>query len=107
MHRTVAGVRADFATMQYNTAIAKLIVLNNHVTKSGARTPRAVAEAAVLMTAPLAPHIAEELWELLGHNVSLAKGPFPVADEQLPGGRHRRVPGADPRQGAWPGHRRL
>ena len=82
MHRTVAGVRADFATMQYNTAIAKLIVLNNHVTKSGARTPRAVAEAAVLMTAPLAPHIAEELWELLGHNDSLAKGPFPVADER-------------------------
>jgi leucyl-tRNA synthetase len=80
LHRTIDGVRTDLAAMQYNTAIAKLIVLNNHVTKSGAPAPRAVAEASVLMTAPLAPHIAEELWERLGHNTSLAYGPFPEAD---------------------------
>ena len=80
LHRTIDGVRADFASMQYNTAIAKLIVLNNHVTKSGAAAPRPVAEALVLMTAPLAPHIAEELWQRLGHAESLAFGPFPVAD---------------------------
>jgi leucyl-tRNA synthetase len=39
-----------------------------------------VAEALVLMTAPLAPHISEELWQRLGHSESLAHGPFPVAD---------------------------
>lgn len=80
LHRTIDGVRSDFAAMQYNTAIAKLIVLNNHVTKSGAPASRVVAEASVLMTAPLAPHIAEELWERLGHHGSLAHGPFPEAD---------------------------
>ncbi len=80
LHRTIDGVRADFEAMQYNTAIAKLIVLNNHLTKSEARTCRTVAEAMVLMTAPLAPHISEELWNLLGHRESLAQGPFPTAE---------------------------
>ncbi len=83
LHRTIDGVRSDLAAMQYNTAIAKLIVLNNHVTKSGLPATRAVAEASVLMTAPLAPHIAEELWERLGHHTSLAHGPFPIADPAL------------------------
>ncbi|WP_111764900.1 leucine--tRNA ligase [Nakamurella deserti] len=83
LHRTIDGVRTDYAAMQYNTAIAKLIVLNNHLTKSGVPVPRAVAEASVLMTAPLAPHIAEELWERLGHRGSLAYGPFPEADPAL------------------------
>ncbi len=80
LHKTIEGVSADYAGMLYNTAIAKLIVLNNHLTKSVAATPRSVAEALVLMTAPLAPHIAEELWERLGHQDSLAHGPFPTAD---------------------------
>ncbi|AZI59267.1 leucine--tRNA ligase [Nakamurella antarctica] len=80
MHKTIDGVRSDLTGMLFNTAIAKLIVLNNHLTKSTAPTPRLVAEALVLMTAPLAPHIAEELWERLGHNGSLARGPFPEVD---------------------------
>ncbi|GAA2016628.1 leucine--tRNA ligase [Nakamurella flavida] len=81
--RTIDGVRTDYAEMSYNTAIAKLIVLTNHLTKSGAPVPRPVAEALVLMTAPLAPHIAEELWSRLGHTASLAHGPFPWADPAL------------------------
>ncbi len=83
LHRTIDGVTADYAAMAYNTAIAKLIVLTNHLTKSAAPTPRVVAEALVLMTAPLAPHISEELWSRLGHSESLAHGPFPVADPAL------------------------
>lgn len=83
LHRTIDGVRADYATMGYNTAIAKLIVLTNHLTKSGTPVPRSVAEALVLMTAPLAPHISEEMWSRLGHPESLAHGPFPVADPAL------------------------
>jgi leucyl-tRNA synthetase len=79
-HRTIDGVRTDFAEMSYNTAIAKLIMLVNHVTKAGGRVPRKVAEPLVQMTAPLAPHIAEELWRRLGHDESLARGPFPEAD---------------------------
>ncbi|WP_280309387.1 leucine--tRNA ligase [Nocardia abscessus] len=84
LHKTIAGVDEDFAALRDNTAGAKLIELTNHLTKSypdGA--PRSVVEPLVLMLAPLAPHIAEELWERLGHTASLAHGPFPVADPAL------------------------
>ncbi|NNG36811.1 leucine--tRNA ligase [Nakamurella sp. DB0629] len=83
LHRTIDGVRSDYQQMSYNTAVAKLIVLTNHVTKGGGVISREVAEPLVLMTAPLAPHIAEELWKRLGHNASLAHGPFPQADPAL------------------------
>jgi len=83
LHRTIDGVCTDYVEMAYNTAIAKLIVLTNHLTKSAAPIPRSVAEALVLMTAPLAPHISEEMWQRLGHPESLAHGPFPVADQSL------------------------
>jgi leucyl-tRNA synthetase len=84
LHRVIAGVHDDFAALHYNTGAAKLIELNNHLTKTYASVgvPRSVAEPLVLMMAPLTPHIAEELWSLLGHEGSLAHGPFPVADEQ-------------------------
>ncbi len=83
LHRTIDGVSSDYAGMLYNTAIAKLIVLVNQVTKAGGRVSREVVEPLVLMTAPLAPHVAEELWNRLGHADSLAHGPFPVADPAL------------------------
>ncbi len=82
LHRAIAGVREDFAALHYNTAAAKLIELNNHLTKRAAPVPRAVAEPLVLMMAPLTPHIAEELWSRLGHAGSLAHHPFPEADER-------------------------
>ncbi|SFP85134.1 leucyl-tRNA synthetase [Amycolatopsis arida] len=85
LHRTIAGVREDFANLRFNTAGAKLIELNNHLTKTygaAAATPRALAEPLVLMLAPLCPHVAEELWQRLGHPTSLAHGPFPVPDER-------------------------
>jgi leucyl-tRNA synthetase len=84
LHRVIAGVHADLAALHYNTAAAKLIELNNHLTKTyaGAGVPRSVAEPLVLMMAPLTPHVAEELWSRLGHEGSLAHGPFPVADER-------------------------
>ncbi|MEJ3655814.1 leucine--tRNA ligase [Actinomycetes bacterium KLBMP 9759] len=84
LHRTIAGVHGDYTALHYNTGAAKLIELNNHLTKAyaGRGVPRAVAEPLVLMMAPLTPHIAEELWSVLGHDSSLAHGPFPVADEK-------------------------
>ncbi len=85
LHKTIAGVREDYAEMRFNTAGAKLIELNNHVTKvygAAASTPRELAEPLVLMLAPLAPHLAEELWRRLGHVDSLVQGPFPVVDEK-------------------------
>ncbi|WP_327110880.1 leucine--tRNA ligase [Nocardia sp. NBC_01730] len=84
LHKTIAGVDEDFAALRDNTAGAKLIELTNHLTKTYPDgTPRAVVEPMVLMLAPLSPHIAEELWERLGHTASLAHGPFPVADPAL------------------------
>ena len=84
LHRTIAGVDADLRGLRYNTAVAKIVELNNHLTKSYGLTglPRAVAEPLVLMVAPLCPHIAEELWRRLGHGSSLAYCPFPVAEER-------------------------
>jgi leucyl-tRNA synthetase len=79
LHRTIAGVGEDYAGLRNNTAAAKLIEYTNHLTKSGV-TARAALEPLVLMAAPLAPHLAEELWNKLGHNESLAHGPFPHAD---------------------------
>ncbi|HKS51292.1 MAG TPA: leucine--tRNA ligase [Pseudonocardiaceae bacterium] len=83
LHRAIAGVREDYAGLRLNTAIAKLIELNNHITKiygTSPGTPRAVAEPLVLLLAPVAPHLAEELWSRLGHDQSLAHGPMPHAD---------------------------
>jgi leucyl-tRNA synthetase len=79
LHRTIAAVRADFEDLRANTAIARLAELNNHVVRRGT-TPRDVAEPLVLMVAPLAPHVAEELWSRLGHDMTLAHEAFPTAD---------------------------
>jgi leucyl-tRNA synthetase len=84
LHRTIEGLRADMEALRFNTAIAKLIELTNRATAIGAGgTPRVLAESLVLMTAPFAPHLAEELWRRLGHESTLAYESFPVADPAL------------------------
>ncbi|QNI04920.1 leucine--tRNA ligase [Mycobacterium kubicae] len=81
LHRTIAGVAEDYAALRNNTATAKLIEYTNHLTKQHRNVvPRAAVEPLVLMLAPLAPHLAEELWLRLGHPTSLVHGPFPQAD---------------------------
>jgi leucyl-tRNA synthetase len=82
LHRTIDAVRRDYDELGFNTAIARLIELNNALTKLDA-VPREAAEQLVLMVAPLAPHIAEELWSRLGHPESLTHEDFPVADPAL------------------------
>ena len=81
-HRTIQDVRTEMEAMRFNTAIARLIVLNNHLTALE-EVPREAVEALVLLLAPLAPHITEELWERLGHDESLVREPYPVADQAL------------------------
>ncbi len=83
LHKTIDGVRSDFGDLKFNTSVAKLIELTNAVTKAGGAAPRVVAEAVVLMLAPLAPHTAEELWARLGHAETLAYEAFPIADPAL------------------------
>ena len=79
LHKTIGAVAADYDNLRFNVAIAKLIELNNALTKLEA-APREVVEPLVLMTAPVAPHLAEELWSRLGHTDSLVHAPFPSAD---------------------------
>jgi leucyl-tRNA synthetase len=69
--------------ISFNTAIARLFELNNHLTQvvqQRGSAPREVVIPLVLMVAPLAPHIAEELWQRMGGSDSLAYETFPVAD---------------------------
>ncbi|MEV3855433.1 leucine--tRNA ligase [Streptomyces sp. NPDC050095] len=82
LHKAIDGVRGDLEGMRFNTAIAKVTELNNHLTKVGGPLPRSVAERLVLLVAPLAPHVAEELWRKLGHTGSVVHVDFPVADPQ-------------------------
>ena len=86
VHRTIDGVGRDMDRMHFNTAIAKLIELVNHLTKqltTSGSVPREAVEPLVLMVAPLAPHLAEELWMRLGHTGGIAHRSYPVADPEL------------------------
>lgn len=80
LHKAIDGAGQDLAALRFNTAIAKITELNNHLTKTGGPLSRSVAERLVLLIAPLAPHIAEELWRRLGHTDSVVHQDFPVAD---------------------------
>jgi leucyl-tRNA synthetase len=83
LHRTIDAVRADMSKLQFNTAIARLFELNNRLTAVVGETgtaPVEVVTAMTLMLAPLAPHLAEEVWARLGHAESLAYEPFPDPD---------------------------
>jgi leucyl-tRNA synthetase len=85
LHKTIHAVHEGYESLRFNTSIARITELNNVLTQTYPHggTPRVVAEALVLMVAPLAPHAAEELWAKLGHAESLAREAFPVADAAL------------------------
>jgi leucyl-tRNA synthetase len=80
MHRTIKKVAEDIVGLRFNVAIAELIKLNNEITGMPI-VPRELAENFVLMLAPFAPHLTEELWLRLGHHKSLARRPWPSYDE--------------------------
>ena len=83
LHRTIEGVRDDYANLRVNTVVAKLIEYVNYLTKTypGA-VPTAAVEPLVIMVAPVAPHIAEELWKRLGHAGTVTFEDFPVSEEK-------------------------
>lgn len=83
LHRTIAGVRDDYEHLRDNTVAAKLIECVNYLTKTYPNgAPRDAVEPLVQMVSPLAPHIAEELWSVLGHSETITFEPFPEFDEQ-------------------------
>ncbi|MEZ4333967.1 MAG: leucine--tRNA ligase [Myxococcota bacterium] len=77
--QTIAGVTDDLEAMRFNTAISKLMVFVRDIARD-APLPHASAEALVLLLSPMAPHVAEEIWERLGHRESLAYQTWPSAD---------------------------
>ncbi|MEY2464540.1 MAG: leucyl-tRNA synthetase, partial [Acidimicrobiaceae bacterium] len=82
LHRAIAAVRDDYEALRFNTAVARITELVNQITKDG-QCHRETAEALTKLLAPLAPHIAEELWARMGHEPSVGRQPFPVADESV------------------------
>ncbi len=80
--RTIQGVTQDLEAMRLNTAIAKLMIFVRDLTKDGP-VPRASAEAFVVLLSPFAPHLAEELWEGMGHATGLAHQAWPTCDPAL------------------------
>jgi leucyl-tRNA synthetase len=86
LHAAIDGVRRDMEGLRFNTAIAKIIELNNSLTKHvevHGSTPRVVAVALAQMLSPLCPHLASELWERLGCDGEITYSRFPVADPAL------------------------
>jgi len=81
LHRTIRKVSADTEALQYNTAIAAMMEYVNGL-KHGA-VSRALVEPLVIMLAPYAPHIAEELWSALGNATSIFAARWPAYDERL------------------------
>jgi leucyl-tRNA synthetase len=82
LHRTIKAVTDDVAKLSFNTAISRMMEFTNFFTKQD-RRPRVVLEPFVLLLSPFAPHIAEELWEALGHAKTLAYEPWPQYDPEL------------------------
>jgi leucyl-tRNA synthetase len=82
LHRTIQKVTEDTDHLRFNTAISAMMELTNHLTPLKER-PRSVLTPFVLLLAPYAPHVAEELWAALGHTSSLAYEPWPNFDPAL------------------------
>ncbi|RLC46280.1 MAG: leucine--tRNA ligase [Candidatus Coatesbacteria bacterium] len=83
MHRTIKQVRRDIERFHFNTALAALMELLTTLTRSNAYTNRQAVQTFVLLLAPLAPHLAEELFEQLGHSESVFDARFPEFEESL------------------------
>ena len=82
LHQTIAKVGEDVEALKFNTAISQMMVFVNEVMKQPSRS-RALLEPFVLVLAPFAPHLCEELWQRLGHTGSLSHGPWPPFDPAL------------------------
>jgi leucyl-tRNA synthetase len=96
-HRTIAAVTDDFEAFKYNTAIAKLMTLANSISaaqNAGVQgsAVRQALEAVVVMLAPIAPHVCEELWHRLGHDGFVVVEPWPAFDPKLLVEDTKRIP---------------
>ncbi len=82
LHKTIKAVTEDIDKLSFNTAISRMMEFTNVFTQEDVR-PQFAMEQLVLLLSPFAPHMAEELWEVLGHAETLAYHPWPEHDESL------------------------
>ncbi len=82
LHQTIGAVTEDIAKLSFNTAISRMMEFTNFFTAASER-PRVAMEKFVLLLSPFAPHMAEELWQALGHKETLAYEPWPQFDASL------------------------
>jgi leucyl-tRNA synthetase len=82
LHKTIRKVGSDIETFGFNTAISAMMIFTNHVSKLDVK-PKSALERFILILAPFAPHICEELWARLGHGDTLAYEAWPAYDEEL------------------------
>jgi leucyl-tRNA synthetase len=82
LHKTIKAVTGDCEQLSFNTAIARMMEFVNFFFKEETR-PKSAMEKFVLLLSPFAPHLAEELWGLLGHKTTLAYEPWPSYDESM------------------------
>ena len=82
LHKTIKKVTKDTASLDFNTAISQMMILVNEIYKAE-DLPLEIWETLILMLAPYVPHLAEELWELCGHNDSVTNRPWPTYREEL------------------------
>lgn len=80
-HQTVKKVTDDFEALAFNTAISQMMIFVNAVYKAG-KCPREYAEGLVKLLSPVAPHVCEEIWSVLGHDKTIAYEPWPGYDEK-------------------------
>ncbi|MFZ2642166.1 MAG: leucine--tRNA ligase [Verrucomicrobiia bacterium] len=86
LHATIKAVTDDLEAMGFNTAISRMMECVNDVMRgiaAGQPFPREMAEQFLLLVAPFAPHLGEQLWQLLGHQESVAYAPWPAYDPAL------------------------
>jgi leucyl-tRNA synthetase len=91
LHQTIKKVTEDVEALRFNTAISQMMVFTNEMTKAEQR-PRAVLEPFVLLLAPFAPHLAEELWSILGRQPSVSNQPWPAFDPALTASDRLTIP---------------
>ncbi|MDF0650807.1 MAG: leucine--tRNA ligase [Nitrospira sp.] len=82
LHQTIKKVTEDIEALRFNTAISQMMIFTNEMTKAQQRS-RAVIEPFVLLLSPFAPHVADELWSILGHQPSVSQQPWPTFDPAM------------------------
>ena len=82
LHKTIRKVTEDTATLNFNTAISQMMVLVNEMNRLEV-VPKKVIETLALLLSPYTPHLAEELWSMMGHEPSVANQSWPTYDEEL------------------------